>query len=89
MRYSQGGIDLRLFFHYCSDMPLTSIAAHYDGKQVLFDEEVDLRPHTRLLVTILKDQDSDRQEFLSLAATALADSYGEDEVEYSEADLKS
>lgn len=70
-------------------MPMTSIAAHYDGKQVLFDEEVDIRPHTRLLVTILEDQDSDRQEFLSLAATALADSYGEDEVEYSEADLKS
>jgi len=70
-------------------MPMTSIAAHYDGKHVLFDEEVHLRPHTRLLVTILEDQDSDRDEFLALAATALANSFGEDEVEYTEADLKS
>ena len=70
-------------------MPMTSIAAHYDGQQVRFDEEVNLRPHTRLLVTILEDQDSDYQEFLTLAATAFADSYGDDEVEYSEADLKS
>ena len=70
-------------------MPMTSIAAHYDGKNVLFDEAVNLRPHTRLLVTILEDQDSGRQDFLALAATAFADSYGEDEVEYSEADLKS
>ena len=50
---------------------------------------MNLRPHTRLLVTILEDQDSDYQEFLTLAATAFADSYGDDEVEYSEADLKS
>lgn len=68
-------------------MPLTSIAAHYDGHQVLLDEQVTIRPHTRLLVTILADTDPDREDFLALASTAFADSYGEDEVEYTEADL--
>lgn len=67
---------------------MTSIAAHYDGKNVLFDEAVEIRPHTRLLVTILQDHDTDREDLLALAATALADSYDDDEVEYSESDLK-
>lgn len=67
---------------------MTSIPAHYDGKHVLFDEEIHLRPHTRLLVTILEEQDMEREEFVTLAATAFADSYGEDDMEYSEADLK-
>ena len=35
---------------------LTTIPAHYDGKQVQFDVDVDLKPNTRLLVTILSDE---------------------------------
>ncbi|MFK5922126.1 MAG: hypothetical protein QM496_08090 [Verrucomicrobiota bacterium] len=69
-------------------MPLTSIAAHFDGEQVRFDESVNIRPNTRLLVTILEEGDPDREDFLALAATAFADSYGDGEVEYTEADLK-
>lgn len=88
MSQLQDGFDLSPFFIYFPDMPMTSITAHYDGKHVLFDEEVDLPPHTRLLVTVLDDADADREDFLALAATGLADSYGEDEVEYTEADLK-
>ncbi len=69
-------------------MPLTSIAAHFDGEQVRFDESVNIRPNTRLLVTILEEGDPDRENFLALAATAFADLYGDGEVEYTEADLK-
>jgi hypothetical protein len=69
-------------------MPLKSIAAHYDGQRVCFDEEVTIAPKTRLLVTILEDSDHDREEFLRLASAAFADSFGDDEVEYTEADLK-
>jgi hypothetical protein len=69
-------------------MPMRSIAAHYDGQQVCFDEDVTIRPETRLLVTILDDAGSERQDFLSLASAAFADSYDKDEVEYTEADLK-
>ncbi len=67
-------------------MPLTSIAAHFDGEQVRLDEFVDIRPNTRL--TILEEGDPDREDFLALAATTFADSYGDGEVEYTEADLK-
>jgi hypothetical protein len=69
-------------------MPMKSIAAHFDGHHVCLDEEVVLRPQTRLLVTILEDIDGERADFLALAGAAFADSYGDDEVEYTEADLK-
>ena len=69
-------------------MPLKSIPAHYDGQHVRLDEEVALAPNTRLIVTVLEDADVEREEFLLLAARGLARAYDEDEIEYSEADLK-
>jgi hypothetical protein len=69
-------------------MPLVSIPAHYDGEQVRLDEEVTLPPNTRLIVTVLEDADAERDDFLRLAANGLASAYDEDEVEYSETDLK-
>ncbi len=69
-------------------MPLVSIPAHYDGAQVLLDEKVNLPPNARLIVTVLEDSDSDREDFLRLAGSGLATAYDEDEVEYSEADLR-
>jgi hypothetical protein len=71
-------------------MPLLTIAAHYDGTRVLFDEEVHLLPNTRLMVTVLEDadrEDREREEFLKMASRALGEACADDEVEYSEADL--
>lgn len=69
-------------------MILKSVSARFDGERVLFDEQITIRPQTRLLVTILEDVDADRDEFLAMAAASLADSYDDDEVEYSEADIR-
>lgn len=69
-------------------MPMKSFNAHFDGEQVRLDEDVDLKPHTRLLVTVVEDIDPEREDFITLASTALEDSFGDDEVEYTEADLK-
>ena len=68
-------------------MPMQSIPAHYDGVHVLLDEDVDLRPDTRLIVTVLSDTDSEREDFMFLSASALADAYSDEEVEYSVADI--
>jgi hypothetical protein len=68
-------------------MLLRTIAAHYDGSRVLFDEVVQLRPNTRVIVTVLEDSDLDREDFLGMASRALGSAYAHDEVEYSEADL--
>lgn len=69
-------------------MPLVSIPAHYDGSNVLLDEPVVLRPNARLIVTVLEESDPDREDFLRLAANGLAAAYSEDEIEYTEADLR-
>lgn len=68
-------------------MAMQSISAHYDGTQVLFDEEITLRANTRLIVTILTEDDSDRTDFHNLSSNVLADAYSDDEIQYSEADL--
>ena len=73
---------------YSFSMPLMSIQAHYDGVQVLLDEKVALRRNSRLIVIVLEDSDEDREDFMRMAASGLAGAYSDDEVEYSETDLK-
>ncbi len=70
-------------------MMMKSVLARYDGSKVLFDEAIVIPTDARLVVTILEDVDTDRSDFQRLASTAFADAFDEDEVEYSEADLRS
>ena len=42
------------------DMVLTTVPAHFDGQQIRLDVKVDLKPDTRLLVTILDGEISDQ-----------------------------
>ena len=37
---------------------LTTIPAHFDGQQIRLDVQVNLKPDTRLLVTILDEEQS-------------------------------
>jgi len=69
-------------------MPMLSISAHFDGQQVQLDEAIALPPNTRLIVTVLEDTDGGRTDFLRFAESSLARAYEDDEVIYSEADLK-
>ena len=69
-------------------MIMKSVSARFDDGRVLFDEEIAIPPHARLLVTILEDTDNERADFLALSAAAFADTYDADEVEYSEADVR-
>ena len=39
---------------------LTTIPAHFDGTQVRFDADVEIKPNTRLLVTILGEESADQ-----------------------------
>jgi hypothetical protein len=69
-------------------MILKSISARFDRGTVLFDEEVNIPQHARLLVTVLEDPDTEREEFLTASSSAFADGFTDDEVEYSEDDLR-
>jgi hypothetical protein len=46
---------------------LTTLPAHYDGKEIKLDVPFSIEPNTRLLITIL-DQSEDSQQFLVEAA---------------------
>jgi hypothetical protein len=48
---------------------LTTVPAHYDGKEIKFDVPFSLEPNTRLLITIL-DQSEDTHQLLVQAAMA-------------------
>ncbi len=69
-------------------MPYLSVPAHFDGEHGLLDEQVVLRPNARLLVRVLGDSDPEREDFLCLAQDGLARAYADDEVEYTEADIR-
>lgn len=71
-------------------MPFVSISGHYDGHQVQLDEAIELPANTRLIITVLAERapDNEVEDGYRLSETALAAAYGEDEVEYTEADLR-
>lgn len=63
-------------------MNRVSILAHFDGAHILLDEPYSLEPNAKLLVTVLPEQDEEREEWLRLAEQRLADAYGDDEPDY-------
>ena len=69
-------------------MILKSVSARFESGMVLFDEVVNIPPQARLLVTILEDEDTDRTDFMRLSSVAFAGAFDDDEMEYSEADLR-
>jgi hypothetical protein len=70
-------------------MPSVTLKAHFNGKQIVLDEPFDLPPDSQLMVTVLSKEDSHEDaEWHDLAAQALAKAYGDDEPDYSAADLK-
>jgi len=56
-----------------------SLAAHFDGKQILLDEPFELEPNVKLIVTVLPDE---REDWRLAAKKNLARAYGDDEPEY-------
>jgi hypothetical protein len=77
---------------YLCVMPSVILKAHYDGKHIVLDEPFELPPNAPLAVTVLapatQKHDSERAEWAALSSQSLARVYGEDEPEYSLADLK-
>lgn len=60
-----------------------SIPAHFDGKQIILDEPVELELGSRLIVTVLSKQQKDEHEtWTHLSLQSLANAYGEDEPDY-------
>ncbi len=68
-------------------MPTAILKAHYDGKHIVLDEPFELAANAPLMVTVFAP-DPERSAWSALGAEGLARAYGDDEPEYSTADLK-
>jgi len=66
-------------------MNTITLPAHFDGEQIRLDEPFELEPGTRLIVTVLSNQqpDDEHENWLLLSVRGLEGAYDEDEVEYS------
>lgn len=64
--------------------------AHFDGQQIVLDEPYPLEPNTALTVTVLSEpaEDEERAEWARFGRHNLAAAYGDDEPEYTAADIK-
>ena len=64
-------------------MQSITLRAHFDGKQILLDEPLDLEPDTQLMVTVLpKSENGEDSDWTRLSLESLERAYGDDEPEY-------
>ena len=68
-------------------MQTAMLKAHYDGNQIVLDEPFELPTEAPSIVTVLARNGED-SGWAALGAQTLAGAYGEDEPEYTTADLK-
>lgn len=69
----------RSSFTHRSTMKVISLSAHFDGQSIQLDEPYPLQANTKLIVTILPEQPSEREAWLSLSSTQLNSAYTEDD----------
>ena len=74
---------------YLRVMPSVTLKAHYDGERIQLDEPFDLPRNALLLVTVLSPGgDADRVAWLAASSAALARAFGDNEPEYTQADIR-
>ena len=70
-------------------MPSVTLKAHYDGERIQLDEPFELPRDALLLVTVLPPEgNGDRVAWLAASSAALARAFGDNEPEYTEADIR-
>lgn len=69
-------------------MKTISVTGHFDGKHIQLDEPLDLEPNTKLMVTVLSEQNTKRDEWLRFSLQGLARAYSDDEESYDLSDIE-
>jgi hypothetical protein len=58
-----------------------TLKAHFDGEKIYLDEPADLKPNTRLMITILSEDD-ERENWHTVSLAAFEKAFGADEPDY-------
>jgi hypothetical protein len=64
-------------------MEIVTLKAHFDGSQILLDEPYELKPNTKLVVSVIEMRDEERADWTRLSLSSLERAYASDEPEYS------
>ena len=67
-------------------MKTVAMTAHFDGEKVQLDEPCQLERNARLMVVVLPDDE--REDWSRFSTSQLAKAYGDNEPEYTAADLR-
>jgi hypothetical protein len=67
--------------------PVT-LRAHFDRERIVPNEPLALPVNTPIIITVEPVEDMERQDWTKIAAAGLVRAYGEDEPEYTLADIK-
>ena len=68
-------------------MQTIALNAHFDGEKVQFDEPCQLEANARLVVFVLPPE-NERATWSSFSASQLSRAYGDNEPDYTAADLR-
>ena len=69
-------------------MATITLAGHFDGERILLDAPYALAPDAKLLITVLGDEETEREAWLRFSAQQIANAYGDDEDEYTQDDIR-
>jgi len=71
-------------------IPMISLPAYFDGKNICLEKPFDISPNTKLIITIIQElkANKDQEEWFNLSEHRLMNAYGENEPEYSSNLLK-
>ena len=60
-----------------------AIFAHFNGDTIVLDEPFELKTNMRLIVTVLNEENDEREDWRILAKQSLARAFSDNEPEYS------
>jgi hypothetical protein len=71
-------------------MKTITLPAHFDGKKICLDKPFNLKPNTKLMVTILpkEERENEHTAWLRLSGEKLEYAFGNDEPNYSNSIIK-
>ncbi|MBO9997723.1 MAG: hypothetical protein J7641_01745 [Cyanobacteria bacterium SID2] len=60
-------------------MKTISLSGYFDGESIRLDEPYNLPPNTKVIITVIPEETSERESWLNWSIQALNNAYGEED----------